>query len=178
MSAPILIVGAGPTGLVLALLLHRHGIPFRIIDQHDGPGEASRALVVHARTLEFYSQLGLADRVIAAGTKVDRVRGEQTAHRHCAGRTRARSRFDDVRTDVQRLLGVVIDDVNWFSTYRVHHRVASRFQSGRAFLLGDAGHLHSPVGGQGMNTGIGDAVNLGWKLATVVTGRGSPYAAR
>jgi hypothetical protein len=60
--------------------------------------------------------------------------------------------------------------VNWFSTYRVHHRVAPRFRDGRAFLLGDAAHVHSPVGGQGMNTGIGDAVNLAWKLAAVVKG--------
>jgi hypothetical protein len=56
----------------------------------------------------------------------------------------------------------------------VHHRVADRFRSGRAFLLGDAAHIHSPVGGQGMNTGIGDAVNLAWKLAAVVTGRAQP----
>jgi hypothetical protein len=61
--------------------------------------------------------------------------------------------------------------VNWFSTYRVHHRVADRFREGRAFLVGDAAHIHSPVGGQGMNTGIGDAVNLAWKLAAVVHGR-------
>jgi hypothetical protein len=58
--------------------------------------------------------------------------------------------------------------VNWFSTYRVHHRVANAFARGRAFLLGDAAHIHSPVGGQGMNTGIGDAVNLAWKLASVL----------
>ena len=58
--------------------------------------------------------------------------------------------------------------VNWFSTYHVHHRVAARFREGRAFLLGDAAHIHSPVGGQGMNTGIGDAVNLAWKLAAVL----------
>ena len=62
--------------------------------------------------------------------------------------------------------------MNWFSTYRVHHRVAARFHDGRAFLLGDAAHVHSPVGGQGMNTGIGDAVNLAWKLAAVVKGTG------
>ena len=61
--------------------------------------------------------------------------------------------------------------VNWFSTYRVHHRVADQFRKGRAFLLGDAAHIHSPVGGQGMNTGIGDAVNLAWKLAAVLQGR-------
>jgi hypothetical protein len=55
----------------------------------------------------------------------------------------------------------------------VHHRVASRFRAGRAFLLGDAAHIHSPVGAQGMNTGIGDAVNLAWKLAEVIQGRAS-----
>src|SRR5262249_46801571 len=49
--------------------------------------------------------------------------------------------------------------------------VAARFRVGRAFLLGDAAHVHSPVGGQGMNTGIGDAVNLAWKLAAVLNGR-------
>jgi len=63
--------------------------------------------------------------------------------------------------------------VNWLSTYHVHHRVAARFREGRAFLLGDAAHVHSPVGGQGMNTGIGDAVNLAWKLAAVLNG-GAP----
>ncbi len=57
---------------------------------------------------------------------------------------------------------------NWFSTYQVHHRVADRFRWGRAFLLGDAAHVHSPVGAQGMNTGIGDAVNLAWKLGSVL----------
>ena len=56
----------------------------------------------------------------------------------------------------------------------MHHRVAERFRAGRAFLLGDAGHIHSPVGGQGMNTGIGDAINLGWKLAQVLEGRAGP----
>jgi hypothetical protein len=55
----------------------------------------------------------------------------------------------------------------------VHHRVANRFRRGRAFLLGDAAHIHSPVGGQGMNTGIGDAVNLSWKLADVLKKRAS-----
>jgi len=66
---------------------------------------------------------------------------------------------------------IEVQQVHWFSTYRVHHRVADRFRKGRAFLLGDAGHIHSPVGGQGMNTGIGDAVNLAWKIADVVHGR-------
>src|SRR5207245_6373737 len=56
-------------------------------------------------------------------------------------------------------------------TYHVHHRVAENFRKDCAFLLGDAAHIHSPVGGQGMNTGIGDAVNLAWKLAAVLNGR-------
>ena len=66
---------------------------------------------------------------------------------------------------------VSIRKVNWFSTYHVHHRVTQHFRKGRAFLAGDAAHIHSPAGGQGMNTGIGDAINLAWKLAAVVAGR-------
>ena len=80
-------------------------------------------------------------------------------------------KFEDIRGHVEPLLDIRVTDVNWFSTYRVHHRVADRFRVGRAFLLGDAAHIHSPAGGQGMNTGIGDAINLGWKLAHVVQGR-------
>ena len=64
-----------------------------------------------------------------------------------------------------------IDKVNWFTVYRIHHRVAKNFRKGRAFLIGDAGHIHSPAGGQGMNTGIGDAINLAWKLAAVIKGK-------
>jgi hypothetical protein len=64
-----------------------------------------------------------------------------------------------------------IEKVNWFSTYRVHHSVAGRFRDRRVFLLGDAAHIHSPAGGHGMNTGIGDAVNLAWKLAAVPQSR-------
>ncbi|HLJ46003.1 MAG TPA: FAD-dependent monooxygenase [Bryobacteraceae bacterium] len=79
--------------------------------------------------------------------------------------------FEDVRPHVEPLLDIRVKEVNWFSTYRVHHRVADRFRVGRAFLLGDAGHIHSPAGGQGMNTGIGDAINLGWKLAQVLQNR-------
>ena len=73
--------------------------------------------------------------------------------------------FEDVRGRAMQNLRIEVKHVNWFSTYRVHHRVAQQFRKGRAFLLGDAAHIHSPVGGQGMNTGIGDAVNLAWKLA-------------
>ena len=58
---PVLIVGAGPTGLVLALWLTKLGVAVRIIDKTAEPGTTSRALAVQARTLEFYRQVGLAD---------------------------------------------------------------------------------------------------------------------
>jgi 2-polyprenyl-6-methoxyphenol hydroxylase-like FAD-dependent oxidoreductase len=79
--------------------------------------------------------------------------------------------FEDIRAQVEPLLDVKVTEVNWFSTYRVHHRVAEKFRVGRAFLVGDAAHIHSPAGGQGMNTEIGDAINLGWKIAHVLQNR-------
>ncbi len=308
----MLIVGAGPTGLVLALWLTRLGIRVRIIDKLAASGTTSRALAVQARTLEFYQQIGLAQAVLDRGYKVPAlnlwVRSKQAARvplenlgqgltpfpfpiifpqdqheillietlrkdgveverpvelagfedtgaairatlrnggkeetgtfAYLAGCDGARSRvrevldtgfpggtydhlfyvadvestgapmngelhvdlddadflavfplaesgrarligsvrddaaqdhehlrFEDVQGRAMRNLRVDIKRVNWFSTYRVHHRVAQQFRKGRAFLLGDAAHIHSPVGGQGMNTGIGDAVNLAWKLA-------------
>lgn len=323
-NSPVLIVGAGPTGLVLALSLARRGVRFRIVDAEDGPGEQSRAMGVHARTLEFYRQFGFAEEVVKSGIVTDRVhlRGhggggrakdattfrlsdmgkgispypflltypqddherflvgqletlgvqvewrttlthfeevasgvqvtvekdgtaeqflahwlvgcdgarsivrrmlkidfaggtyeqlfyvadtridgvfDQDVHANLAAHSFAlmmpvRSsgmhrliglvpeilkgkehvEFEDVRHDVEALIGVRVMEVNWFSTYRVHHRVAERLRVGRAFIAGDAGHIHSPAGGQGMNTGIGDAINLGWKLADVVRGRVSP----
>jgi 2-polyprenyl-6-methoxyphenol hydroxylase-like FAD-dependent oxidoreductase len=315
----VLIIGAGPTGLVLALWLTRLGVRLRIIDKTAEPGTTSRALAVQARTLELYGQVGLAEAVIERGRKTMAVNlwvaGKKTAHavfgemgaglspfpyalifpqdeherllidrlaeqgvqverqtelqgfEEASGRVLARLKRLDaaletceasyiagcdgahstVRTaigtgfpggvyahlfyvaDVEasgatmngelhvaldrtdflavfplkgkgraRLIGTVreeaeqqhenlswndvskrvigwiridVERVNWFSTYHVHHRVADHFRKGRAFLLGDAAHIHSPVGGQGMNTGIGDAVNLAWKLAAVLRGR-------
>lgn len=315
-KAAVLIVGAGPTGLVMALWLTKFGVPVRIIDKNEGPGETSRALVVQARTLEFYNQIGIADDVIAAGIKMEyfsfRKKGRLlktvkigdigvnmtpysfvlsfpqddheklllahlqnlgvTVERHtellsftqsaekiiarlsCQGqeevaeftylcgcdgaRSTTREQLDiqfpgatynklffvaDVAspdeimrglqigisdmdfclsfpvrsTKTVRLIGIVpaahakkadiqfadvqesvardtpikINSVNWFSTYHVHHRVVPKFRLGRVFLAGDAAHIHSPVGGQGMNTGIGDAINLAWKLAAVLQGK-------
>lgn len=312
----VLIVGAGPTGLALALRLAAHRVPFRIIDRNSGPGQASRAMVVHARTLEFYQQLGFADEVVARGVPIEAVHvregGREAAavtltemgnglspfpfmlayaqddhERFLVGKLEAagmavewdteltsfeqdeagvravldragvaevceaaylcgcdgahsrvrevlglgfpggtyqqrffvadvrvegafqtdgfmnlgasgfvlmlpvRQRgmqrligivpeqlahredlcFADVREAAEPLLGVRVAEVNWFSTYNVHHRVAARLRAGRCFIAGDAGHIHSPAGGQGMNTGIGDAVNLSWKLADVLHGR-------
>lgn len=65
----VLIVGAGPTGLALALWLNRQGVAVRIVDKSHGPGEASRAMAVQARTLELYRQLDMAEAVIDAGYK-------------------------------------------------------------------------------------------------------------
>ncbi|HEY2385325.1 MAG TPA: FAD-dependent monooxygenase [Candidatus Binatia bacterium] len=319
MATEVLIVGAGPTGLALALWLARLGVAVRIVDESAGPGETSRAIAVHARTLELYAQLGIAGDVVAGGIKLEQLTlrrdgrrvaqlplgdigaglspfpyvltypqdlherllvdalarvgtqverttelvaleqdpggvratlrtphgdeqvraaylcgcdGAGSATRRLVGAdfpggtyqhvffvadapvpsevaakgaqvcvsTRdfclvfpirdARTvrligfapaecergddlRFADVAEAIRQTTGLGIETVNWFSSYRVHHRVAAHFRFGRAFLLGDAGHIHSPVGGQGMNTGIGDAANLGWKLAAVVQGRGS-----
>ena len=314
----VLIVGAGPTGLVLALWLTKQGVRVRVIDRTLAPGSTSRALAVQARTLELYRQLDLSDAVVARGHKDPAVNlwarsrhaaripfddvgkhltpysfleifpqdeherlligrlaelgvwvgrgtellgfvqhpdhvaarlrspdgevecragyiagcdGARSLVRHAigaefaggtnrqvfyvadveasgppingelhidldeadflgvfplAGTGRARligtvrdERADRAETlafeDVSRRaidhLGIEVERVNWFSTYHVHHRVTDRFRAGRAFLLGDAAHVHSPAGGQGMNTGIGDAINLAWKLAMVMDGR-------
>jgi len=79
--------------------------------------------------------------------------------------------FADVSDRAINHMKVAVKKVNWFSTYHVHHRVTQQFRKGRVFLVGDAAHIHSPAGGQGMNTGIGDAINLAWKLAAVLKGR-------
>jgi 2-polyprenyl-6-methoxyphenol hydroxylase-like FAD-dependent oxidoreductase len=66
-----------------------------------------------------------------------------------------------------------ISDVNWFSVYKVNTRAVNKFFVGRCFVAGDAAHIHSPAGGQGMNTGIQDAYNLAWKMAFVIKGYAS-----
>ena len=71
--------------------------------------------------------------------------------------------------------GVVhLRDPKWLTHFRLHHRQAAHYRVGRVFLAGDAGHIHSPIGAQGMNTGIQDAWNLGWKLALVSCGVADP----
>ncbi|GAB2872609.1 FAD-dependent monooxygenase [Hymenobacter ruber] len=316
-AANVLIAGAGPSGLTLALELCRHGVRPRIIDPLPGPSPLSRALVMHARTLELLDRHGLAEQFIAQGEIVRGVAlrrkghvaaklpigriGEglspfpfalmlsqdqterllrealvpygvavewnisltgltqdaggaiatlqapgqppETAHvayvagcdgahsavRHALGigfpggtyeqvffvadtvtegldedarlgrmlevslAPRTFNAFFPMPQGRMRVIGLLPDglapedatfaavqpgleaaehvrvqSVSWFATYRVHHRVADHFRQGRAFLVGDAGHIHSPAGGQGMNTGLGDAVNLGWKLAAVL----------
>jgi 2-polyprenyl-6-methoxyphenol hydroxylase-like FAD-dependent oxidoreductase len=82
--------------------------------------------------------------------------------------------------EVQALAGtytggtVRLHDPVWMTNFRLHHRAAAHYRAGRVFLAGDAAHVHSPAGAQGMNTGIQDAVNLGWKLAQILRGVTDP----
>jgi 2-polyprenyl-6-methoxyphenol hydroxylase-like FAD-dependent oxidoreductase len=306
MDTDVLVVGAGPTGLMLANQLGRQGVRARIVDRHAGPLLQTRALGVQARTLEIYSHLGIVERALELGKRAtganiwahgrlaarlplgdigrdlspypfllilgqddnERLLGEALQHwgmaiawntelvglvqeadqviarlkepdgtirevtaAWVAGCDGARSAVRELSaiafqgapyehvffvadtqmtgpmvpdelnvylwregfhlffpmrgTDHWRVVGIVppalrgrddltLDEVipsireeagsglsfqgcSWFSTYRIHHRRAERFRDGRCFLLGDAAHIHSPVGAQGMNTGLQDA---------------------
>ncbi len=322
-KTPIMIVGAGPTGLMLSAQLHRYGTRHMIVDQKSGITDLSKALGVQARTMEHYRQLGLVDKVLEQGFVGKNVRfivngaikaaiplGEIGAglspypylfileqsrneallydyvtseggevdwatevvnlQRTDQGYSGLLKRSDgssepfecryligcggsngpvrqflempfrgstneqlffvaDIIMDIglekhglllvingdeflaffpmagpnqYRAVGVLpssisdpndvpfdllkshieantgfsatITDHSWHAGYRVHHRIADSFRSENAFLVGDEAHIHSPAGGQGMNTGLGDAVNLGWKLAAVVHGWAAP----
>ena len=314
LETDVLIVGAGPTGLMLANCLTKLGVSSVLLDGKSEPTRESRALVQQARTMEIYDQLGVVDRVLAqaevaseivpgfearrfgsidlqrlatgvtpyphlyvleqskterllvdhlenlggrvhwshplrqlsvtgdgrvecttGGTDVDTVRAK-----YCVGADGSSSivreligiRFEGKTNDHtfyvtdathvrglpaksinlrfgvrdfllafpmgdhadQRLLGVVRGSADavteastkqtlrrvfgvtypasrWFSTYHVHHRVAAQFRRGPVFLAGDAAHVHSPVGAQGMNTGLQDAHNLACKISDVLAGR-------
>ena len=316
----VLIVGAGPTGLSLACQLHRHGVEFAVVEKNAAVTPYSKAIGVHARTLEIYEQLGLARAALEQGTVARKVRlltgGEQRGEidlagiggrmspypfmlmleqsknerllydylkgrgrdvlwntelegfaqtaegvtatvktaagemrtveakylvgcdgakspvRHALGLAFEGSTFErtfyvaDAQVEWQfghdaltgslsketfviffplkgekryRIVGVFpeefakdegevlyeeiearikqeaeldldVHDVEWFSTYKVHTRHVSSFSEGRCFLAGDAAHIHSPAGAQGMNTGIQDGYNLAWKLALVLKG--------
>jgi len=319
----VLVVGAGPTGLMMANQLARRGVRTLVVDRHAGPSRETRALGVQARTLEIYAHLGVVRRALELGkrgngadiwaegrrlariplgqagdavtpypyililgqddnerilgdhlrelgndvqwktelvalesspdgvaatlrqpdgsSEVRRAKyvagcdGARSAVRHLNGidfpgapyehvffvadveatgtmmpddvnvylwragfhlffpmrgvdhwrivgivpaalRERTDVAFEDVAPSLhgEAGIGLTIRSCSWFSTYRIHHRAASRFRAGRCFVLGDAAHIHSPVGAQGMNTGLQDAYNLGWKLALVVQGRASP----
>lgn len=81
--------------------------------------------------------------------------------------------FDDLRAVFRRIAGTDhrMASPRWISRFTAHRRQATRYRTGRAFLAGDAVHVNSPIGGQGMNTGLQDAFNLGWKLAADIAGR-------
>jgi 2-polyprenyl-6-methoxyphenol hydroxylase-like FAD-dependent oxidoreductase len=320
MSTDVLIVGAGPTGLSLACQFIRHGVEFVVVEKNACVTPYSKAIGVHARTLEIYEQLGLAREALEQGTIAGKVRllaggerrgefdlseigggmspypfvlmleqsknerllyeylqsrgrdvlwdtelesfkqtasgvtaevktaggetrtveakylvgcdGAKSPVRHALGLAFEGSTFErtfyvaDARVEWQfghdaltvslsketfvvffplkgerryRIVGVFpeefakdegevlyeeiearikqeaeleldIHDVEWFSTYKVHTRHVSSFKEGRCFLAGDAAHIHSPAGAQGMNTGIQDGYNLAWKLALALKG--------
>jgi 2-polyprenyl-6-methoxyphenol hydroxylase-like FAD-dependent oxidoreductase len=79
-------------------------------------------------------------------------------------------RFQEIIDERTGQSGIRLHDATWLSLYRANVRMVDRYRVGRVFLAGDAAHVHSPAGGQGMNTGIQDAYNLGWKLAEVLAG--------
>ncbi len=84
--------------------------------------------------------------------------------------------LEEIRSNLVRLTGVEaeLSEPVWLARYRTSHRYADRFREGRAFVAGDAAHVHVPLGGQGMNTGIQDGFNLTWKLAYVLNGWAKP----
>ncbi|MGI8469958.1 MAG: FAD-dependent monooxygenase [Pyrinomonadaceae bacterium] len=151
MKTDVVIIGAGPTGLSLACHLVRYGVDFIIIEQKESVTPYSKAIGVHARTLEIYEQIGLAN--------FEQDEGE-VLYEEIERRIKEEAEFE---LDVTR--------VEWFSIYKVHSRHVNEFSSGRCFLAGDAARVHTPAGGQGMNTGIQDGYNLAWKLALVVQGK-------
>jgi len=79
-------------------------------------------------------------------------------------------RFQQIIDERTGMPEIRLHDATWLSLYRANVRMVDRYRAGRIFLAGDAAHVHSPVGGQGMNTGIQDAYNLGWKLSAVMAG--------
>lgn len=81
--------------------------------------------------------------------------------------------FEDIVPLIQKQLAMPVNfsDTSWFSVYRLQHRCIENFRMGKIFFAGDAAHVHSPAGGQGMNSGLQDAYNLAWKLALVVKGQ-------
>ncbi|AGZ40242.1 FAD-dependent monooxygenase [Actinoplanes friuliensis] len=295
----VLIVGAGPTGLTLAIELQSRGVPHRIVEASSGPFEGSRGKGIQPRTLEVLDDLGVLDRFLAAGAdypalrihlpggdfdrRMDELReptpdvphpnvwmvpqwrtgqllterltelgghveygvavtelaganvtlstGETVAARYVVGADGGRSTIraalgvgfegdtyetqrmliadvrltglprdvwhvwpgDDGRsqrlglcplpgtddwqltaphaTSVEDILAevapeVTLTHVGWTSQFRANIRMVDRYRVGNVFLAGDAAHVHSPAGGQGLNTGVQDAYNLGWKLAT------------
>lgn len=84
--------------------------------------------------------------------------------------------LDLLRAEILPILppGAGISDLRWSSYYRISHRIVSRYASGHCFLAGDAAHIHPPIGGQGMNTGLQDAHGLAWRLALAAAGRAAP----
>ena len=253
----VLIVGAGPTGLMLACQLALHDVAFRIIDKNEDHTTQSRALVVQARSVEIFGQMDLAQEALQLGEKAKAVNivvnGKRTLHMnirdigegltlypyllmleqsktekllkdflaHRGHTVERQTALLDFTQDAHAVTATIkhtdgqeeVLQVDWLigadgahsvvrhklnipfvgKTYQqslfvldcevsLHfpsdemyiafaERAFAAFQKDRCFLAGDAAHIHSPVGAQGMNTGLQDAYNLAWKLAFVAQGK-------
>lgn len=99
--------------------------------------------------------------------------GDGVVHGLDAGRTPT---VADLQAVVDRIASepTTVSDLRWSSVFRISHRITDRYGAGRCFVAGDAAHIHPPTGGQGMNTGIQDGLNLAWKLALVLDGAAAP----
>jgi hypothetical protein len=113
--------------------------------------------------LAYFPFAGGRGRIIADQRPGEKHRGEAPA-------------MEEVQEIIRRRCFHRLDtsDLVWAAWFRISHRMVARYGSGRTYLAGDAAHIHSPAGGQGMNTGIQDAFNLGWKLALVARGVAAP----
>jgi 2-polyprenyl-6-methoxyphenol hydroxylase-like FAD-dependent oxidoreductase len=172
MDTDVLVVGAGPVGLVAACELARRGVRMRIVDTLAAPTTESRAILVHARSLEMLDRIGVAGTLLDTDVliaQIDAPAGEATQ--------------DALQRLVDQRAGRVLEITgsHWLTTFEIHHAQVPAYRHGRVFLAGDAAHVHSPAGGQGMNTGIQDAANIAWKLAsnhTVATRYGFEHGGR
>lgn len=132
----------------------------RLDGEHAPPADEISIYFHHEGPFVIFPLPGRRARIIATRGKTD------TAH----------PRPDPVMADVQALIeqraggGFVASDPVWLTNFRINERKVSQYRYGRILLAGDAAHIHSPAGGQGMNTGMQDAINLAWKLAMVVQG--------
>ena len=115
-------------------------------------------------------------RVIALGQRRSKSEERQPPSQSEESLTRGELSLDELQRSVDRSTSgaVRLRDPVWLTHFRLHHRQARTYRKGPVFLAGDAAHIHSPVGAQGMNTGMQDAWNLGWKLALVALGRAEP----
>lgn len=116
----------------------------------------------------------LSDAVRApGGDRTSRTAGDGVAHGLESGRAPA---LPDIQAVLDRLSPqpTTARNMRWASVFRISHRIVDRYGDGRVFVAGDAAHIHPPTGAQGMNTGIQDAFNLGWKLALAVAGAAGP----
>ncbi|MGM7666818.1 FAD-dependent monooxygenase [Microbacterium sp. A93] len=146
---------------------------FFVLDAHGVTGTES-GVMVRASREHFMLAFPLGDD--GRGGRRARLLGILRAEDRPAGPTADARDEARARASLAEEFGIRYAGTAWYSTYRVHHRVAAAFRAGPVFLAGDAAHIHSPVGAQGMNTGLQDAQNIVCKIADVLTGRDTAEA--